>query len=601
MSGDFSYPPPPPPPPKVGSTWNQGAPSYTSQDRGRGRGRGRGNLESRGRGNFRGRGNQPHPNQPHHNGHGSGSQGSGQDFYSNRTQQPAYQQNTRIHLQGHHGLPTLPPGSYVNPAFPRNQQPGAADGTHRNLNVYKEPELQRFDQTQGGQPGFLPRTAAGHKRKLDALRGPQQPPREKQAGPQTAPAVPIFGASLLSPTATLHPQKPLELQKSHATPGSKPVTKALGLTPAALDLQYSSSEEEQEDQAVDEEAQYAELGNKLTFEHNGVIMSLASEADLATWKQDRRQNWPTRERMTVKERERYHTGDERRRLLDEAATALRRLKPVPARTTRPAKPDASTILPPENVGNVTESGEAPPGEIGAPNSSSKVAGNTYRSPDGRTTGELERSNDVSGQPNDLKLSANNDIVKAAHHDHERLADESVRPDNDEMGPEVDNEEDDNDAAVQQVSDDDDSIVTSDSSSIVSSDSPDESDTDSDGPPEESSSKPAATTTSRMETPLCRYYVASGRCRDGETCRFRHELPARGSGYVEPAQKPRREPRAAAPPPPLSPTIQRKTIHERLVEQEQEQNDRLALKVIKYLGKSGFFKMQADGKTNEAIG
>jgi hypothetical protein len=90
---------------------------------------------------------------------------------------------------------------------------------------------------------------------------------------------------------------------------------------------YSSSEQELDDrdadEDVDEEAMAAELGTKLTFEHNGSIISLSSPADLARWKSERLKNFPTRTRMAAKVNEKRVMGDMRKKLLAEAAAVLR--------------------------------------------------------------------------------------------------------------------------------------------------------------------------------------------------------------------------------------------------------------------------------------
>jgi hypothetical protein len=68
---------------------------------------------------------------------------------------------------------------------------------------------------------------------------------------------------------------------------------------------------------------FAELGTKLTFEHNGSIISLSSPADLARWKSERLKNFPTRTRMAAKVDEKRAMGDMRKKLLIQAAIALR--------------------------------------------------------------------------------------------------------------------------------------------------------------------------------------------------------------------------------------------------------------------------------------
>ena len=187
----------------------------------------------------------------------------------------------------------------------------------------------------------LPRTAAGHKRKLDALKPHNETP--KKPGPPTAPAVPSFGASFL-------PSKPsvplINSSTDKRNSGSTPKGRSLGLTPVSFGFVDAESDNEAEN--VDEEAMYAELGDKLTFEHNGVVMSLKSQADLIAWKKERQKNWPTKARMSEKGEERRRIGEERRRLLGIAAPLI-----SPLRRSKVSQP-AKTEAPASTVVNVDE-------------------------------------------------------------------------------------------------------------------------------------------------------------------------------------------------------------------------------------------------------
>jgi hypothetical protein len=92
--------------------------------------------------------------------------------------------------------------------------------------------------------------------------------------------------------------------------------------------------------------------------------------------------------------------------------------------------------------------------------------------------------------------------------------------------------------------------------------------------------------------VCRYFAASGMCRDGDTCRFRHELSSKAPS-ARPAQPQQDRPAYDRYAPKLDPKINdRKSIFERLVEQEEKGDDKLALQVIKALGQAGFFKESA---------
>jgi hypothetical protein len=113
--------------------------------------------------------------------------------------------------------------------------------------------------------------------------------------------------------------------------------------------------------------------------------------------------------------------------------------------------------------------------------------------------------------------------------------------------------------------------------------------DDDGPPEQVSSKPRPSAASEARKPVCRYFSASGMCRDGDSCRFRHELSSRAPS-ARPAQPQPDKPAYDRFAPKLDPkTDVKKSIFERLIEQEEQSDDRLALQVIKALGQAGLFK------------
>lgn len=121
---------------------------------------------------------------------------------------------------------------------------------------------------------------------------------------------------------------------------------------------------------------------------------------------------------------------------------------------------------------------------------------------------------------------------------------------------------------------------SDSNSDISSESSSTDDSSDDDAPEESTSKatskaPPLTSvaaTSHNTVPdlpksrqVCQYFARSGRCRNGDACRFRHEKPEKKE--VE----------------------GRKTLHQRMVEAEMEGENRVALAAVKSLGEAQFFE------------
>ena len=194
-------------------------------------------------------------------------------------------------------------GGFSSGPVPRGQSHPSA---HAPARVYNP--LSGANATPNGptsSESYPPRTAAGHKRKLDALRGPPPAIKACHPVPPTAPAVPSFGGPLHPPTPNPPPRRP---------PG-----KSLGLVPRPDDARDSSSEPDADANGDgDEEKLYAELGNQLTFEYNDAVQSLTSAAELAAWKQARRSRWPSRGRVAQREEELKAVGRERRRLLGSA-------------------------------------------------------------------------------------------------------------------------------------------------------------------------------------------------------------------------------------------------------------------------------------------
>ncbi|KAK3072800.1 hypothetical protein LTR53_006172 [Teratosphaeriaceae sp. CCFEE 6253] len=402
-------------------------------------------------------------------------------------------------------------------------------------------------------PTSPPRTLTGHKRKLDALRPPA---RESAPDARAAPAVPSFGAPILpsKPTRTvakaLHPYK--------AGPN------ALGLTPGSGDQVYPSSDEDddEDDGEMDEEALHAELGDKLTFEHNGAVLSLTSAADLLAWRNERKRQWPTKARMSEREVERQRIGEERKRLLGSTARTHRpraeAREPRQGRTERLRQSCQDTEaskanLQPHPAKAETELEKAKR-QLKA--QEAQVAALRKHVSNGQSVLDAARAQLVEQD----ELHAEQQMKELAQQDGESNAESSVLSD----------------------------------SSVFSSDTGSEPDidTDDDDKPDELPSKQELPGKTVRPTPLCRYFAASGRCREGEACLYRHEFTTEEAARQQPAQQVQSKHAA----PRLDPTkdADRKSIYQRLLEQQGEEEDRLALQVIKYLGKAGFFKADDAG-------
>ncbi|KAK0250161.1 hypothetical protein LTS09_014746 [Friedmanniomyces endolithicus] len=538
MSGGFSFPPPPPPPPKAApsrdSVDNYG---FSGRDRGRGRGRGGGRGSTGDGGRGRGRGD--YPVNPDRN------RGYGRD-----------------------AAPWTPPAMDATPsngnvyAYNGHNQPafqGLPSGTHVNPN---------FVPLNSGPPSNPPRTIAGHKRKLDALRPPQH---EYRPGPPPAPEVPKFGSAFL-------PSKPGSTTALPSQTKRGPHSNGLGLTPGDQQLIYSSSDDEpdNENPDLDEEALHAELGEKLTFEHNGVVLSLSSAADLAIWQDERRKNWPTRARMSMKEAERRQVGEERKRLFASAARVSQR---AVVRTRREER-EVEKMKREARAGGKSELAGGKPGRLsGQTVTEIEKARREFKAQEAKLAALRKRV--TKGQA--ALDSARASQVEADDAEVERLAASFSHP-NEAQQP-VQEEADNSDAVSSVLSDS--SVVSDNNTSSEPDDSPENDDDDE--LPEEAPSKPPARpdSTTRPQS-LCKYFAASGYCRDGETCRFRHDLPAGPLASRRPLPE-QQVPKSTPPTKVKSGSDgEKKGIYRRLVEQQGEEEDRLALQVIKYLGKAGFF-------------
>ena len=583
MAGGFSFPPPPPPPPKPAVQTQQPEFEY-SQQAGRG-GRGRGGFESRGRGGSgRGRGG----------GQGNSNfeplgQHQRQNFNQGpTTAQPRERFEASINVQP-------PPGSHINPNFNGQRQVATVAARHQPTPGYQDPHVSgsgerssndaRLDYTANRRfsndgPG---RTQAGHKRKLDALRGPQHP-REKKPGLQTAPAVPSFGAPILPPVPSATTARPsAQPQISNIPNRAQAGTRTLGLTPKdGVEPDYPS---ESEDEDFDEEAQFAELGTKLTFEHNGEVMTLNNEADLAAWKEERRKAFPTTNRVSQKHGEALRIGEERKRLL----AAVARLHQAP----RNAKSEVKTgsLREPTKSTEATTVPMLPEPDV--PEQESAISRTAISGI--QEIEDLAESTQIASAPatiedhgvatQDIDMHHDSDVVAPAHEPtlpQQKLHQTRALPgiNMDETDEESDAEEE-ADAAEEEV----DPVAPVE----VEAAPPLDADSDDDGPPEQVSSKPRPSAASEARRPVCRYFSASGMCRDGDSCRFRHELSSRAPS-ARPAQPQPDKPAFDRFAPKLDPkTDVKKSIFERLMEQEEQSDDRLALQVIKVLGQAGLFK------------
>nr|POF26129.1 hypothetical protein CFP56_22277 [Quercus suber] len=526
MSKNFTFPPPPPPPPKATTTWKKDTAGFntTKQDLHYARG----DRSERG---------------DHVGSTGYGTS-SAKVYNDTHLHGPGLQDEgpAMRNYRPNHSLPiasSLPPGAYVNPSI------HAHVIGQRNANVHPP-------QAQPGQTTYTP---AGRKRKLEVLRGSQQE-RMRIESP-IAPEVPRFGEG--QPSSSRHGRSHFITHRNASPPN------AFGLVPTETHPHDDSSEASEDDKEVDEETLFAELGDKLTFEHNGTVMTLSTAADIAAWQLERKKNWPTKARVEEKDAVKRVVGAERRRLLS-AADVLN--EPMAGMSVRRTKREATAIA------AKSQQNLATPAVVGTESELQSMRRKLVEQ-----TEKLESlRRKVAGSQVRLDDQKARQVVE-----DDRLAESLAQrmprtntPAREELSGEMSDML--SDSSVVSSDSDDDSIGSSAHQGKLAESYVEEHD---DGAPEEASSK-RPEKASAESRPLCRYFAASGKCRDGNECRFRHESQPYSHQDVV-------RTRPAPKPLPSTSTTSRKGISQRLAEQEQKENDRLVLQVVKSLGSAGFFK------------
>ncbi|KAG9636583.1 hypothetical protein KCV04_g7682, partial [Aureobasidium melanogenum] len=520
--------PPPPPPPPKAASSSQ--PENPNQFNNRG---GRGGRGGRGnRGSFRGRGGAP--------------QRGGGNFQHQNTNSNGYGQNTGNHQPSYGNQQQhyqAPPGSYVNPAFggmqaqtysqPQVPQYGQSNAHAAGQTI--QPSYGNFNQSNSPPGGKRTRDQAfGNSNRGHPMKKPSSAPKA-----QVAPAVPSFGAPIL-------PQKPPAPLSSGGSIKQRP-SSGLGLIPQGYGSPENSDQDEDEDEEeVDEEAALSALQNgPLSFEFNGELSTLKSAADIAEWIEERKKRWPSKRRVEEKELEIQSRMEERRRIEQETRAAIAsasggEYQPVERRddrTQRQMRKLATDKQARHNEGSTLEDTQK---ELAL--QMQKVE-------------ELQKLLAQKGQGQEPAATETAEQDVDATEQHEQAA----SMDNMEIDQSLETSNQDAPADDQQFSD-----------------------SDSDAPPEETSSKlsqpirvPPPTASSKTqpkqqqpEAKQCVSFLNQGRCKFGNKCRYKHDA---SSGQDK---------------------GKRKTLYQRLIEQEMDEENKLALQAIKYLGGVGFFSKHA---------
>ncbi|KAL9062583.1 MAG: hypothetical protein Q9157_008796 [Trypethelium eluteriae] len=489
--------------------------------------------------------------------------------------------------------------------------------------------------TYAGEPGAregvfpqpLPRTSAfqqntnhasnslAKKRKFNQL----NPNANANApNPEVAPAVPSFGISL--------PRKPSSPPTTHnGLPKKKPKKprkyNQLGLTPRKEEHEDSGEDD------VDEEAKFAHLGALLRVEYKGRIANLSSPAALTTWIAERKKRWPTRARVEEKERKtrerqaqekeaherEIREREEREREAQELrARELQELRAVSSKKTRAERRKTEKLSrnhrAPEDQGIKTSKPGSKEGLRAVrllPSKFSNLEGQS--SPLNLDVFEQvicvpssARSASSIGPEGAPSLNDNSKITTTAHMvrlDHLiTLASTTFK-----MTPTstmdsviegsrffAETRKVSSDLSSSRMPAADSSEMSSEvSKSTDSSELSDSSDSSDSSPDEESSKqqpavpKPLPSIDPAIPVGVCHHYYTKGSCKFGRGCKYKHLRPPSVKSKSTANNSNRNEGKTAI-------SRIRKTLNQRLRQQEDEENDEIALQAILCLAASNFF-------------
>lgn len=375
---------------------------------------------------------------------------------------------------------------------------------------------------------------------------------KKPSAPRVAaaPAVPSFGAPLPLPSKPPPPAPSTNAESN--TQRKKRDFNQLGLTPAAEAADPHSESENSDDDVdgdVDEEAAFAAAGSAgpLTFELDGEVLTLESPADVKAWIEERKKLWPSSRRIEEKGREVRARMEERKRILDEARAARMGLLGVDGQASKPKT---------AGVGKMSESDD----RLGK--ARVELEEQMRKVEELRKKMVESEEETAAGEPpsvtDDLFKELNETVAGAAGVSDNHPSPVDATP----TVPAKTEQEPDN-------------------SEVESEDARSDSGSESDSAPEEASSKthdPVKVPPPQQERRMCRDFLATGRCKFGKRCRYQHPPPT--PGMAPPKEQGKKEAEG------------RKTLFQRLVEQERDEENRLAMQAIKHLGNVGFFSKMA---------
>lgn len=390
--------------------------------------------------------------------------------------------------------------------------------------------------------------------------------------PLAPPAVPSFGIDLES----LLPKKPPVAPPARPEPPNK--QNLLGLTPTAKD----------EDSESDDDGEEAKLASTITsnsllqFEYRGQTSTLNSPAEIAAWIAERRKKWPTEAKREVARKE----ADERKkkwevekaaRLEASKAAAKARQEERQKQKQEREKSQVRQKLIKEQIQKAKTEAATKATDGNVVPSAAQLKAEKLRKKAEKIAAQLKKAEEVlqnqEQQQDNSKIG--DDTAEHGDTDFEKLLAKVDRlAEAQANGIELDGsdmDESDSDSDPGGLS----AAVADDTSSSGSSA---DSDSDSDSSPEQLSTKRAGPERVHQPgrkavpdtRPLCNNFAKTGRCKFGRRCHYKHEKPDKKALQAKESGTGNR----------------RKGLYQVMVEKEQEEERKRALKVIIALGDSG---------------
>jgi hypothetical protein len=415
-----------------------------------------------------------------------------------------------------------------------------------------------------------------------STRTPQQPiPKPPRAYAISSPAVPTFGSALPVPPTLKRPAA----AHSSGRGAQKKRKVHLGLT-QHQELQDEGSSSSDENADVDEEAVLAEkIVNKgLVFEHEGHNISLQTPAEIKAWIKDRRKQYPTAKRVAEKANEMAEKRAGELEFLRRIKGDTGKWKPTVRAAREPRLVAAAPILSAADIKSAEER------QASHDKNQAELQQLRKRLHESLAINKAKVESSKTGaatvskpQAIDLGLGYTSESEDASDEDKQEV-DSSELEDSSVVSSSSDESSDDSDS-------DSDPLLEEQSAKIpiapiavphpppapaVKPETSD-ADSDSDSPPKELSAKTPipqvrvplppqpSTAVQSSNSTICRSWERYGRCNHKKYCKLEHppkETKEKGE-------------------------VKKLGLFERLVEQEREQADRLALESIKWLGQNGF--------------